>query len=71
VLVFLCYLLKMTKAYTEAEVAEVLSFISSFRIETYGIELTPACYTCSVAAHQQHNTDKSCWLIIGNEKNGT
>jgi hypothetical protein len=37
----------------------------------YGIELTPACYTCSVAAHQQHNTDKSCWLIIGNEKNGT
>jgi hypothetical protein len=54
----------MSKVFTEAEVAEV-GVDSSRRL--YRSVLILVFLLCPFL---QHNNDKSCWLIIGNEKTG-
>lgn len=60
----------MSKVYTETEVAEVTEL---FRLILFAlVELVVVRLTLRFVfgGYSQHNTDKSCWLIIGNEKTG-
>lgn len=57
----------MSKVFSEAEVSEVRSNASIRIFETISWQFV---VTITMRAPLQHNNEKSCWLIIGNDSTG-